>query len=164
MSLIHTFPIEDMYTPKFLDSFQHIGSFQETTREDPSVEVMTPPPKSKPTRGCQKRMVQNEDVPWQSAWTNEEEIALCKGWVYVSENSRLGNTRKDVGFWTEVLQYLESKTKMYGHRTYDMVNEKWKTVRPNVVWFCEVYGNVMRRLKESGFGDKDYYNKALLDY
>nr|GEW01640.1 hypothetical protein [Tanacetum cinerariifolium] len=56
------------------------------------------------------------------AWTNEEEITLCKGWVYVSENSRVGNTRKDARFWCEVLQYMESKTKQYGRRTYDIVN------------------------------------------
>ncbi|GKE04004.1 hypothetical protein Tco_1396022 [Tanacetum coccineum] len=60
-----------------------------------------PSSKSKPTRGRQKRTVQNKDAPQRTAWTNEEEIALCKGWVYVSENSRLGNRRKDVGFWTE---------------------------------------------------------------
>ncbi|GKC40567.1 hypothetical protein Tco_1052951 [Tanacetum coccineum] len=95
---------------------------------------------------------------------NAEEIALCKAWVYVSENSRLGNTRKDAGFWTEVLQYMESKTRMYGRRTYDMVNEKWKMVRPIVVRFCEVYNNVMRKLKESGAGDGDYFNMALLNY
>ncbi|GKD43798.1 hypothetical protein Tco_1268443 [Tanacetum coccineum] len=120
MSLIHAFPIEDMYSAKFSDSFQqNTDSFQETAREDSPIEVATPPPKSKskPTRGRQKRMVQNEDAPRQIAWTNKEEIALCKGWVHVSESSKLGNTRRDVGFWTEVLEYMESKTKLYGRRT-----------------------------------------------
>ncbi|GJY21672.1 putative nucleotidyltransferase, ribonuclease H [Tanacetum coccineum] len=84
--------------------------------------------------------------------------------VHVSKNNKLGNTRKDAGFWTEVLQYMESKTKLYGRRTYNMVNGNWKTVCPNVVWFCGVYGNVMRRAQESGSGDEDYYNMALLDY
>nr|GEW80790.1 hypothetical protein [Tanacetum cinerariifolium] len=64
----------------------------------------------------------------QTTWTNEEEIVLCKGWVYISKNNRLSNTRKDVGFWTEVLQYMESKTKFEGHQMYDMVlkaSPKW---------------------------------------
>ncbi|GJV63533.1 RNA-directed DNA polymerase, eukaryota, reverse transcriptase zinc-binding domain protein [Tanacetum coccineum] len=58
MSPIHAFPIEDVYSPEFSDSFQHTGSFQETAREDSPVEVATPPPnsKSKLTRGRQKRM------------------------------------------------------------------------------------------------------------
>ncbi|GJR78085.1 hypothetical protein Tco_0148870 [Tanacetum coccineum] len=54
MSPIHAFSIEDVYTPEFSDSFQQ-GSFQETAREDSPI-----------------------------AWTNEEEIALYKGWVYES--------------------------------------------------------------------------------
>nr|GFC36317.1 hypothetical protein [Tanacetum cinerariifolium] len=63
MSPIHAFPIEDMYSPKFSDSFQHIDSFQHTARKDYPVEVSAPPPKSKPTRGRQKRAAQNEDAP-----------------------------------------------------------------------------------------------------
>ncbi|GKA01443.1 hypothetical protein Tco_0674108 [Tanacetum coccineum] len=59
---------------------------------------------------------------------------------------------------------MESKTKMYGHQTYDMVYGKWKTVLPDVVRFCGVYGNVMRMAQDSGAEDEDYYNRALLDY
>nr|GEV00804.1 hypothetical protein [Tanacetum cinerariifolium] len=65
----------------------------------------------------------------------EEEIALCKGWVHAP-----------------------------GRRTYDMVNKKWKTVRPNVARFCGVYVNVVRRVQASGAGDEDYFAMALLDY
>ncbi|GJV26523.1 hypothetical protein Tco_1379218 [Tanacetum coccineum] len=166
MSPTHAFPIEDMYTPEFSNSFQqNTGSFQETAHEDSPVEVVTSLPKTKkPTRGRQKRMIQSDDAPRQIAWTHEEEIVLCKGWVYVSENNSVGNTRKDAGFWCEVLQYMESKTKQYGRQTYYMVNEKWKTVRSVVVRFCGVYGNVMRRLQESGASDQDYYARALVDY
>ncbi|GKA93895.1 zinc finger BED domain-containing protein RICESLEEPER 2-like protein [Tanacetum coccineum] len=37
-------------------------------------------------------------------------------------------------------------------------------VRPAVVWFYEVYGNVMRRFQESGASEEDYLNMELLDY
>ncbi|GJR93034.1 hypothetical protein Tco_0265208 [Tanacetum coccineum] len=84
--------------------------------------------------------------------------------VHVSENSSKGNAWKDAGFWTKVLQYFESKTKAPGHRTYDMINGKGKTVRPNVARFCGVYANFMRRTQDSGAGDEDYYARALLDY
>nr|GEW80641.1 hypothetical protein [Tanacetum cinerariifolium] len=65
------------------DSFQYTDSFQHTAREDSPVEVATPPVKSWPTRGRQKRTTQNKNAPRQTAWTNEEEIVLCK------ENTRL---------------------------------------------------------------------------
>nr|GEW20505.1 zf-CCHC domain-containing protein/UBN2 domain-containing protein [Tanacetum cinerariifolium] len=45
-----------------------------------------------------------------------------------------------------------------------MVNGKWKTVHPAMVWFYGVYGYVMRRLKEIGASDEDYYARALVDY
>ncbi|GKG59026.1 hypothetical protein Tco_0602735, partial [Tanacetum coccineum] len=62
-----------------------------------------------------------DDVPRQTAWTTEEEIALAKGWRVISENSQHGNARKKDGFWCEVLPYIERKTKQEDHRTYDMV-------------------------------------------
>ncbi|GKB38106.1 hypothetical protein Tco_0883048 [Tanacetum coccineum] len=110
--------------------------YQNTVREESPVEVTTP------SKRRQKRAatVRNEDVPRCTPWTTEEEIALCKGWVHVSENSAKG------------------------HRTYDMVNGEWKMVRPNVARFCGVHANVLRRAHDSGAGDEDYFNKALLDY
>ncbi|GKC70017.1 glutathione S-transferase T3-like protein [Tanacetum coccineum] len=38
------------------------------------------------------------------------------------------------------------------------------TVRPAVVRFCGVYGNVMRRMQTSGASDADYYASALMHY
>ncbi|GKA39394.1 hypothetical protein Tco_0731945 [Tanacetum coccineum] len=96
MSPIHAFLTEDMYSPQNSDSFNTQASFQHITREDSLVKVAAPLPKSKPTRGRQKRTAQNEVAPRQTAWTNEEEIILCKGWVKVSKNNRVGS---DEGCW-----------------------------------------------------------------
>ncbi|GJU89050.1 hypothetical protein Tco_1301473 [Tanacetum coccineum] len=109
-------------------------------------------------------MVQSDDAPRQTPWTMDEEIALCKGWLAVSENSKQGNSRKSSGFWCEVLSYIESKTGQYGKRTYDMVIGKWKTVRPTVIRFCGVYNNIMRMGPESGAGDEDYVQRAMIHY
>ncbi|GKC60654.1 hypothetical protein Tco_1088252 [Tanacetum coccineum] len=109
----------------------------QTTREDSPVEVAAPSPKSKLklARRRQMRTVQNKDAPRQTAWTNKEEIALCKE---QNKGTRSSNVRYD--------------------------NGKWKTVRPNMARFCETYGNVIRKAQESGSRDEDYYNRALLDY
>ncbi|GJS64188.1 hypothetical protein Tco_0678752 [Tanacetum coccineum] len=109
-------------------------------------------------------MIQSDDAPGQITWTHEEEIALDKGWVDVFENSRFGNPRKETGFWCEVLAYMESKTKQYARRTYDMMCGKWKTVCPVVVRFCGVYGNVMRMSQKSRASDEDYVKRALMHY
>ncbi|GKC67324.1 hypothetical protein Tco_1099922, partial [Tanacetum coccineum] len=44
-------------------------------------------------------MIQSDDAPRQIAWTTEEEIALAKDWVAISENSKHGNARKQDGLW-----------------------------------------------------------------
>nr|GEX08513.1 hypothetical protein [Tanacetum cinerariifolium] len=90
-------------------------------------------------------VVQIEDAPWCTAWTNEEEIVLCKDWVHVSENSAKCNARKTNGFWIVALEYLRNKIKQPGHRTYYMANGKQKSVCPNVARFCGVHINVMRK-------------------
>nr|GEU33384.1 hypothetical protein [Tanacetum cinerariifolium] len=148
-----------MYTPHYSEDM-----YQNTAREESLVKVTAPPPK--PSRRCQKRMdsIQNEDAPRCTTWTNEEEITLCKGWVHVSENSAKGNARNTDGFWTEVLDYLGKKTKQLGRRMYNMVNRKWNMVRPNVARFCGVYANVLHRAQDSGAGEEEYFNKAILDY
>ncbi|GJU44491.1 hypothetical protein Tco_1201757 [Tanacetum coccineum] len=103
-----------------------------------SVErIMAAMNKKKVTRNRQKRTSQSADAPRQTLWTTKEEIALCKGWLAISENSKDGNAKKQSGFWVEVLEYIESKTKQHGHRTYDM---------------------------ESGAEDKYYVQRAMVHY
>ncbi|GJW13828.1 hypothetical protein Tco_0017961 [Tanacetum coccineum] len=101
---------------------ENIGYWQELNPYDaqaPVEEVATSPTKNKKkvTRNRQKRTSQSSNAPRQTLWTTEEEIALCKGWLAVSENSKDGNAKKQSGFWVEVLEYIESKTKQHGRRT-----------------------------------------------
>nr|GEX42466.1 reverse transcriptase domain-containing protein [Tanacetum cinerariifolium] len=120
--------------------------------------------KKKATRNRQKRTSQSVDAPRQTSWTTEEEIALVNGWLAVFENSKDGNAKKQAGFWCEVLEYIESKTKQYGRRTYGMVCGKWKTVRPSVIRFYGIYNHVMCTAHESVAGDEDYVLRAMIDY
>ncbi|GJZ54478.1 hypothetical protein Tco_0609363 [Tanacetum coccineum] len=92
---------------------------------------------NKPTKSCQKRMIQSDDAPRKIALTTKEYIALAKGWIVISKNSKHSNARKQDGFWCEVLQYVESKTKQYDSRTYNM---------------------------ESEAEDEDYINRAMIHY
>ncbi|GKA91685.1 ALP1-like protein [Tanacetum coccineum] len=138
-SPINAFSLEDMYTPAYSEPFEdNTGYWQPPNPYEASAEQVatSPTKKKKATRNRQKRMVQSEDAPRQTPWTMQEEIALCKGWLAVSENSKQGNSRKTSGFWCDVLSYVESKTGQYGKRTYDM----------------------------SGAGDEDYIQKALIHY
>nr|GEY96782.1 hypothetical protein [Tanacetum cinerariifolium]GEY96786.1 hypothetical protein [Tanacetum cinerariifolium] len=81
---------------------QNTGYWQEPNPHKSSVEALaTSPSKKNPTRARQKMLIQSDDTPRQIAWTHVEEIALAKGWVAVSENSKYVNTRKEARFWYE---------------------------------------------------------------
>ncbi|GJY20489.1 RNA-directed DNA polymerase, eukaryota [Tanacetum coccineum] len=47
--------------------------------------------------------------------------------------------------------------------TYDMVNGKWKTMRPKVCTFYGVYANTIRTYTSVAI-DADYLQRALIDY
>ncbi|GKE31912.1 hypothetical protein Tco_1451234 [Tanacetum coccineum] len=110
-SSINAFPIEELYTLEFLESLQdNTAYWQEPNPYEAAGErVATSPTKKKATRNRQKRAIQIDDAPRQTAWTTEKEIALAKGWRAISENSQHGNARKKYSFWCEVLAYIESK-------------------------------------------------------
>ncbi|GKA71958.1 hypothetical protein Tco_0778174 [Tanacetum coccineum] len=123
-----------LYTPEFSESLQENTGYWQQPGPYEATTQTSPTKKKKATRNRQKRQVQTDDAPRQVAWTTEEEIALARGWKSVSKNSERGNARKKDGFWVEVIEYIESKSKMEGRRTYDM---------------------------ESGARDEDYVQKAM---
>ncbi|GJX57387.1 putative reverse transcriptase domain-containing protein [Tanacetum coccineum] len=141
-SPINAFSLEDLYTPDFSDPSQdNAGYWQPPNLYEASAEQVatSPTKKKKGTHNRQKRMVQSDDAPRQTPWTMQEEIALCKGWLAVSEKTVSRVTRgSPMG--------------------------KWKTVRPVVIRFCGIYNNIMRMGPESGAGDEDYVQKALIHY
>ncbi|GJR01395.1 hypothetical protein Tco_0524379 [Tanacetum coccineum] len=106
-SPINAFSLEELYTPDFSESLQENTGFWQAPNpyEVPIEQVETSlTKKKKATRNRQKKTIQSDDAPRQTSWTTEEEIALCKGWLAVSENSKHGNSRKQGGFWCEILK------------------------------------------------------------
>ncbi|GJY15004.1 hypothetical protein Tco_0385426 [Tanacetum coccineum] len=105
---------------------QNTGYWQEPNSEESLVKaVATSPPKTKkPTRARQNRMIQSDDAPRQIAWTHEDEIALAKGWVDVSENSKYGNSRKEAGFCNDEDEVQEIRRPMGRDKARDATKKK----------------------------------------
>ncbi|GKC83460.1 RNA-directed DNA polymerase, eukaryota, reverse transcriptase zinc-binding domain protein, partial [Tanacetum coccineum] len=138
---------------------------QSPVEEVEEIQVSAPKKPNQRRQPTPKKKSQNEKSEDQScyAWTHEEEIVLCKGGVRVSEDSVVGNVRKKKGFWVEVMKYMHGNCPIAKRQTYDMVNGKWKTVRPKVAIFCGVYANTIRTYT-SGAGDANYIQRALTNY
>ncbi|GJV15313.1 hypothetical protein Tco_1360636 [Tanacetum coccineum] len=70
MSPINAFPVEELYSPQFSDSLQENTTYwlEPNPHEYPIEQVATLPTKTKrPTRVRQKRMIQSDDAPRQTA-------------------------------------------------------------------------------------------------
>ncbi|GJW18715.1 hypothetical protein Tco_0026151 [Tanacetum coccineum] len=106
LSPINAFLVEELYTPEFLNSLQdNTGYWQAPNPHESLVEQVaaSPTKKKKATHNRQKRMIESNDVPRQTPWTTEEEIALAKGWLAISKNSKHGNARRqDCPKWKEI--------------------------------------------------------------
>nr|GEY52285.1 hypothetical protein [Tanacetum cinerariifolium] len=131
-SHVRQFSLDDedftnVYSPQFSESFREEQSHVEEVEE-----IQVPVTQKKPTRIRQtapKKRPRKEKAMDQRCipWTPEEETALCKGWVRTFEDSVKGNMRKERGFWIDILKYMHETFLITHRRTYDMVNEKWKT-------------------------------------
>ncbi|GKD92617.1 hypothetical protein Tco_1372454 [Tanacetum coccineum] len=91
-SPINASSLKDMYTPAYSEPFEdNTGYWQPPNPYEASAKQVATSPtkkKKKATRNRQKRMVQSEDAPRQTPWTMQEEIALCKRRIWVSENGK----------------------------------------------------------------------------
>jgi hypothetical protein len=125
--------------------------------EDGSPVEEVAPVKAKKVSKRASKAKKNDNKETSKAWTTDEEIALCKAWCDVSENSVRGNTMKSRGFWGEVIDYFEKETGV--RRGYNAITSKWR-VRPRIGAFYAIIDNVERR-NESGSSDLTVYQKAL---
>nr|GEX40933.1 protein YLS3-like [Tanacetum cinerariifolium] len=72
-----------------------------------------PGTKKKASKRRQKRTAKNNDEGTRCIpWTPEEELHCAKGWVRISEDGAVSNTRKVKGFLTKVLGYVEQAMKI----------------------------------------------------
>ncbi|CAL9000601.1 unnamed protein product [Prunus brigantina] len=64
-------------------------------------------------------------------WRPEEDEALCKGWVFVSENGAIGTNQASDTFWNRVYQkFLENDPGISGpeRQTYQAIASRFKTI------------------------------------
>nr|GEW86350.1 hypothetical protein [Tanacetum cinerariifolium] len=76
--------------------------------------VATSQTKKKATRNRQNKTIERDDAPRQTPWTTVEEIALAKGWLAVSGNSKLGTKSGagDIDYVQRAMIHYEIETRL----------------------------------------------------
>ncbi|KAL8225173.1 hypothetical protein R6Q57_017730 [Mikania cordata] len=95
-------------------------------------------------------------------WSDEEEVALAKSWLTVSENPEVGNAQKRDGFYRKVTDHFHELMKDTA-RTVDQIYSKWGDLNAAMKKWNGFYQQASMSRK-SGEADNDVLKKALKDY
>ncbi|KAL8228492.1 hypothetical protein R6Q57_016076 [Mikania cordata] len=95
-------------------------------------------------------------------WSDEEDVALAKSWLTVSENPEVGNAQKRHGFYRKVTDHFHELMKDTS-RTVDQIYSKWGDLNAAMKKWNGFYQQASMSRK-SGEADNDVLKKALKDY
>ncbi|KAL8217755.1 hypothetical protein R6Q57_021128 [Mikania cordata] len=95
-------------------------------------------------------------------WSDEEEVALNKSWLTVSENPEVGNAQKRDGFYRKVTDHFHELMKDTS-RTVDQIYSKWGNLNAAMKKWNGFYQQASMSRK-SGEADNDVLKKTLKDY
>ncbi|KAL8231761.1 hypothetical protein R6Q57_001539 [Mikania cordata] len=95
-------------------------------------------------------------------WSDEEEVALAKSWLTVSENHEVGNAQKRDGFYRKITDHFHELMKDTS-RTVDQIYSKWGDLNAAMKKWNGFYQQASMSRK-SGEADNDVLKKALKDY
>lgn len=118
------------------------------TQEEEEVQVIPAPSKGK------------AKSKW---WTQEEETALAKAYLNVSEDPVKGDNQTNKTFWKKVLDVFNTHLGVDSGRSHHQVNSKWKDLNNKITAFASMY-NKRKSNMSSGMNDEDVLKAAQQEY
>ncbi|KAL8233822.1 hypothetical protein R6Q59_019922 [Mikania micrantha] len=82
-----------------------------------------------PVRRPGKKPVGKKAPP--KRWSDEEEVALARAWLTISENPDVGNAQKRDGFYRKVTEHFHHLVKDRS-RTVDQIYSKWNDINASM--------------------------------
>ncbi|KAF5799302.1 putative glutathione transferase [Helianthus annuus] len=129
------------------------------TKKEPG---MVHPGPSKAKRKHRKKAVDAEPVEKNVMhWTSDEELALARAWVEISEDPATGNHYKGTDFWKRVREAFHKLTGREPYRNADSISGKWREMRRKVAAFNVIFNNLSNnRGRTNGASDVDLLIEA----
>ncbi|KAL8264650.1 hypothetical protein R6Q59_022780 [Mikania micrantha] len=104
---------------------------------------------------------QLEEAP-AKRWSDEEEVALARAWLTISENPDVGNAQKQDGFYKKVTEHFHHLVKDRS-RTVDQIYSKWNDMNASMKKWNGFYQQCSMNRK-SDEGDKQVLKTAMKNY
>ncbi|KAK1421987.1 hypothetical protein QVD17_24800 [Tagetes erecta] len=96
------------------------------------------------------------------AWNNEEEDALAKAWIDVSEGPEIGNQQRSELFWKRALVHFEAQLGSTD-RTVHQLNSKWKDMNAKIYKFDSVYKDKLAN-RQNDEAEVDILSATIVEY
>ncbi|GKD80803.1 hypothetical protein Tco_1347642 [Tanacetum coccineum] len=152
-----TNPFGSSSQPNFSELFRKEHSPVEEVEE---IQVRAPKNRRRQTSSTKKPQNEKGEEEHCYPWTPEEETALCKGWVRTSEDSVVGNGRKERG-GADDADYLQRALTDYHveYRVPFTLLHCWEVLK-----LCDKLnrGEVLEFLREGGERTRDTSRTALV--
>ncbi|KAL8246441.1 hypothetical protein R6Q59_007657 [Mikania micrantha] len=136
------------------DTSEHYKSVQVKSEEEEEEE------EEEPFRPTGKKAIEKKAPA--KRWTDEEEVALARSWLAISENPDVGNAQKRDGFYIKVTDHFHQLMKD-NSRTVDQIYSKWNDLNSAVKKWNGFYQHASMNRK-SGEGDEHVLKKAMKNY
>ncbi|XP_022024419.1 uncharacterized protein LOC110924736 [Helianthus annuus] len=137
----------------------------ETQPEVPDTQPETQKGKGKAKRAHKKKVETNTRAKKNViAWEPEEEYALTRAFIDVSEDPVISNNKSKTVFWNRIRElFFELMGRGEEYRLPDSISGKWTDINRKCTNFQTVYQRLYSGWK-SGSSDEDITQEALVEY
>ncbi|KAL8227004.1 hypothetical protein R6Q57_016836 [Mikania cordata] len=108
------------------DYHDHNQDDSDSSEHNKSVQVESEKEEEEPVRRTGKKAI-GKKAP-AKRWSDEEEVALARSWLTISENPDVGNAQKKDGFYRKIFLTLFKLTKKVTEHFYHLMKDKSRTV------------------------------------
>ncbi|KAL8247676.1 hypothetical protein R6Q59_008892 [Mikania micrantha] len=144
----------------FHDYRDHNQDDSDSSEHNKSVQVESEEEEEEPVRPTGKKAI-GKKAP-AKIWTDEEEVALSRSWLTISENPDVGNAQKRDCFYRKVTDHFHHLMKD-NSRTVDQIYSKWNDMNSAMKKLNGFYQQASMNRK-SGEGDEHVLKKAMKNY
>ncbi|KAL8232443.1 hypothetical protein R6Q57_002221 [Mikania cordata] len=141
------------------DYRDHDQDDSDSSKHNKSVQVESEE-EEEPVRRTGKKPIEKKAPA--KRWSDEEEVALARSWLTISENPDIGNAQKRDGFYRKVTEHFHHLVKDKS-RTVDQIYSKWNDMNSSMKKWNGFYQQASMNHK-SGEGDEQVLKKAMKDY
>ena len=98
-----------------------------------------------------------------TAWNEDEEEALVKAWIFISQDGDVANAQSGQSFWCRILDNFHALLGKKTERTYDSINAKWRDLRAACTKFNGIFDK-LKNMHRSGSNDFNILAAASYEY